>query len=409
MLVVLVACAQPASRPPDAPEPVGRDEDRYFAIWLGGARVGTAHERERWSVDGVTLMRREELQFLRGTTPVTISTAIEIAASPALVPTRVTWRQSGADPAEAIREPHGWTVLDHAGASALPADAIPAELVPMIVRRHGRFAGAVFFPARGFVVGRGQVEPVAPGRLVGRLALDGGTAAEATIDVAPDRSYTRVVDGEGVIAIRTTTATARAPFEPVDLVAATAIPIAGHGDRLVIDSGTRDHAMAMPPPLPGQLARSLDDGIELVLSPQLGGDLPGERPSADRTREIAALVADVRQRIAPDLAAGPVSTAAAASATKGDCTTYALAYAAHADRRAIPTRVVTGYRVDGSRLVRHRWAISWTGRAWIAIDVAFGAAPAGGDLVGLAVHAADDAGLVAGEAALAQVRAARWH
>jgi transglutaminase-like putative cysteine protease len=69
---------------------------------------------------------------------------------------------------------------------------------------------------------------------------------------------------------------------------------------------------------------------------------------------------------------------------------------------------VTGFRVDGDRLVRHRWAVSWTGTAWIAVDAAFGAVPAGGDLVGLAVHAADDVGLVAGEAALTRVRAAAW-
>jgi transglutaminase-like putative cysteine protease len=98
----------------------------------------------------------------------------------------------------------------------------------------------------------------------------------------------------------------------------------------------------------------------------------------------------------------------AAAATSGDCTTFALAYAALAHHRGIATRAVTGLRVDGGRLVRHRWAVSWTGRAWIAVDAAFSAAPAGGDLVGLAVTDPDDAGLVAGEAALAQVRGARW-
>ena len=116
----------------------------------------------------------------------------------------------------------------------------------------------------------------------------------------------------------------------------------------------------------------------------------------------------MQRRIAPDLAAGVASPRDAEAATAGDCTTFALAYAALAHRRAIPTRVVTGLRVDGDRLVRHRWAVSWTGRAWIAVDAAFGAAPAGGDLIGLAVHDADDAGLIAGEAALTQVRAASW-
>src|SRR5262249_8997700 len=98
----------------------------------------------------------------------------------------------------------------------------------------------------------------------------------------------------------------------------------------------------------------------------------------------------------------------ATTATAGDCTTFALAYAALATRAGIPTRVVTGLRIDKDRLIRHRWAVSWTGKRWIAIDAAFVAVPAGGNLIGLAVHDADDAGLVAGEAALTQVRAATW-
>jgi transglutaminase-like putative cysteine protease len=116
----------------------------------------------------------------------------------------------------------------------------------------------------------------------------------------------------------------------------------------------------------------------------------------------------VRARITPDLGASATSARDATAATAGDCTTYALVYAALATERGIPTRVVTGLRIDGDRLVRHRWAISWTGRAWIAVDAAFGAAPAGGDLIGLALHDADDAGLVAGESALTQVHTAAW-
>ena len=162
------------------------------------------------------------------------------------------------------------------------------------------------------------------------------------------------------------------------------------------------------PPLPGQAARQTADGVELELSARLRGGLPPGSPGPDRTREIITLVADVRRRIAPDLAARPAPIASARTATAGDCTTFALAYAAVAGDRAIPTRVVTGFRVDGDRLIRHRWAISWTGRAWIAVDAAFGAVPAGGDLIGLAVHDAGDVGLVAGDAALTRLRAAAW-
>jgi hypothetical protein len=422
-VVVLAACAAVPPRARDAPGDAAaveagshapRDTERDYAIWLGGARVGTAHEVERWSPAGVVLLRTEALRFLRGDVPVSIATAIEVTADRALAASRVTWteRAQATRRGEAVRDAAGWTVTDGADAvpARLPAAAIPAELAPLVVRRDGRFAGPVFLPARGFVVGAGRIEPIAPRRLIARMVFDAdpaapGPAAEATIDLGDDAMPVRVVDGEGVIATRITAAEAAAPFAPVDLIAATAIPLAGAPGappRLVLEG---DLAV---PPVPGQAAQITAAGIELALSPRLRGALPPGPPGPDRTREILWLVAHVHRRIAPDLAAHPATLHAAAAATAGDCTTFALAYAALATERGIPTRVVTGFRVDRDHLVRHRWAVSWTGGAWIAVDAAFGAVPAGGDLVGLAVHAADDVGLVAGEAALTRVRAAAW-
>lgn len=417
--VALSACA--SAKPvaeldgPDTPS----DREDHYTIWLGGARVGTAIEREEWSRTGVILHREERMRFLRGDADIALATTIEVRASRALVPSRVRWTERTiatplataiAGPpqertAEATRDAGGaWITSTHA---QLPADAIPAELVPTLVREHGRrptaFAGRVFLPGRGFLIGDGKIDRVSERRLVARLALDGGALAEATIDTTDDGTYTRVVDGEGVIAIRTTEAAAREPFQPVDLIAATSIPIAGVASQTLLLEG----GLAVPS-LPGQLARPEPDGVALELSPRLPGDLPYGAFGRDRSREIIQLLGLVRARIAPDLGTHPGSPRDASTATAGDCTTFALAYASLATTRAIPTRVVTGLRIDGGRLVRHRWAVSWTGKAWIAVDAAFGAAPAGGDLIGLAVHDADDAGLVAGEAALAQVRGASW-
>jgi Transglutaminase-like superfamily len=402
----VAACAAAPPRRasvPDAPV-VPADAERHYAIWLGGAQVGTARETEQWSRAGVVVRRTEVMRFLRGDVPVTLATTIEITANGRLAPSRVIWTEQAQAlrHGEAVHDATGWTVTDEAGARRLPEDAIPAELAPLRVRRDGRFLGPVFLPARGFVAGVGRIDPVAPRRLVARLVLDGGTA-EATIDLGDDAMPVRVVDGEGVIAIRLTAAEAATPFAPVDLIAATSIPLAGTpSHRLALEG---DLAL---PPLPGQAARVAPGGVALELSARLPGSLPPGPRGADRTREIAALVARVRRRIAPDLAAHPSSARTAAAATAGDCTTFALAYAALAGDRAIPTRLVTGFRVDGDRLVRHRWTVSWTGRAWIAVDAAFGAVPAGGDLVGLAIHDADDVGLVAGEAALTHLRAAAW-
>ena len=405
----MIACARPAPRARDTPpreEAIPASQERHYTIWLGGGRVGTAIEREDWSQAGLVLHREETLTFYRGDAIVTLATAIEIAATTALVPTRVHWTQLAAgtwQQATATRDATGEWNVSYDPQSRLPADAVPAELVPLIVRRDGKFAGRVFLPARQFLVSAARIDPVAPDRLVAQLDL-GQLRFEATIDLDADRNYARVVDGEGVIALRGTPEQAAAPFQPLDLIAATAIPIEGAPSHTLVLDGS----IALPP-VPGQLARlAPDGGVALELSPHLPGDLPLAAQGRDRSREIAALVDQVRAQIAPDLSARPGSPHDASSATAGDCTTFALAYAALADQRAIPTRVVTGLRIDGNRLVRHRWTVSWTGRAWIAVDAAYGAAPAGGDLVGLAVHDADNAGLVSGEAALTQVRGAAW-
>ncbi|HVK82491.1 MAG TPA: transglutaminase domain-containing protein [Kofleriaceae bacterium] len=422
-LVVLAACSgAPSAGPvreadtPAAPSPT--DAERHYTLWLGGARVGAAHETEAWSPAGLVLRRVEEIKFLRGDVPIAMTTTIEIAADRRLVPTRVTWTERsttdtggpGLRRGELLRDGRGWTLAidddgmgDQAAEAAPAPDAVPAELVPLLVRRDGAFAGPVFLPARGFVGGAGHVEAIAPGHLVAQYALDRGPTVEATIDLDADGAPARVVDGEGVIAMRATAAQARAALTPVDLIAATSIPLLGHrSDRLWLDG-----ELALPA-VPGQAAHPTPTGLELELSPRLPGDMPAGPLGTDRTREIAGLVARVQARISPDLGARAATPRTAASATAGDCTTFALAYAALASRLAIPTRVVTGLRIDGDRLVRHRWAISWTGRTWIAVDAAFGAAPAGGDLIGLAVHDADDAGLIAGEAALTRVRTAGW-
>lgn len=405
VLAVFVACAHspPQAQPADVPTDLAHDHVRRYTIWLGGARVGTAVETESWTAAGVTLARRETLRFLRGDAEVELATAIVIEASPALAAHRVRWTESGNEvrAAEAIHT-HGHWQLSTGG--ELPAAAMPAELVPLLVRRDGQFTGPIFLPARGFVTGAGRVAPVAPGRLVARLALDAGSVVEATIDLDADGTPARVVDGDGVIALRATARQADEPFTAVDLIAATSIPIAGteQGPRLVLDG---DLAL---PAVPGQRVEPAPAGLLVSLSPALAGDLPPGEPSRDRATEIVQLVAAVRARITPSLATGPASARDASTATAGDCTTFALAYAALASSRGIATHVVTGFRVDGERLIRHRWATSWTGTRWIAIDAAFGQVPAGGNLIGLAVHDADDAGLVAGEAALAQVRGATW-
>jgi hypothetical protein len=422
VVALLVACARPAAPVAvDAPAPLPADAVRHYTIWLGGSRIGSATESEMWTRGGVELRRVETMRFLRGSATVELATSIEVDATSVLVPTHVRWTEIGDDTtpaageqhaAEAVRGDTGWRVTGATPQHPLALDAVPAELLPLLVRRDGRFDGPVFLPARGFVAGRAKIAAVAPRRFIAQLALamqssQARTAseppvAEATIDLGLDGMPVRVVDGEGVIELRSTAEAAAAPFAAVDLIAATSVPIAGpRSHRLILDG---DIAL---PPLPGQHAQPAATGVAVELSSSLAGDMAPGEPGPDRTRLVRELVAAVRAHVTPDLARSPASSRDG-NAAAGDCTTFALAYAALATARGIPTRVVTGLRVDGDRLVRHRWAVSWTGTRWIAVDAAFGTAPAGGDLIGLAVHDADDAGLVSGEAALTQVRGATW-
>src|SRR5262245_45577936 len=86
-LVVVTACAAAPSRLPDAPDVPG-DHERHYAIWLGGAQVGTARETEQWSHAGVVVQRTEAMRFRRGDALVALATTIDIAADTQLAASR---------------------------------------------------------------------------------------------------------------------------------------------------------------------------------------------------------------------------------------------------------------------------------------------------------------------------------
>ena len=167
--------------------------------------------------------------------------------------------------------------------------------------------------------------------------------------------------------------------------------------------------VAARPARPG--ARSRGAGVVVELGAQLPGALP---PPPSRAEPIAAheirdLVANVRARITPDLGATPTSRATPSRDRRRLHDVRArLRRARHraAESRRASSPACASTAIASSAIAGR---CRWTGRAWIAVDAAFGAVPAGGDLVGLAVHDADDAGLVAGEAALTHVRAATWN
>jgi transglutaminase-like putative cysteine protease len=70
--------------------------------------------------------------------------------------------------------------------------------------------------------------------------------------------------------------------------------------------------------------------------------------------------------------------------------------------------VVTGYRLDGDRLVRHRWALVALDGRWLAVDPTLGELPAAPGHLALAAHGGSAAELtVVDETAFAGLARAR--
>jgi transglutaminase-like putative cysteine protease len=109
--------------------------------------------------------------------------------------------------------------------------------------------------------------------------------------------------------------------------------------------------------------------------------------ATNRFAEVVALAQGTERRIEGDLSASAIDPHAALALGRGDCTSHAILFVALAHARGIDARVVTGYRIDGARMVRHRWAIAEVDGTWIAVDPTYGEAPAAARLLGLAVHA----------------------
>jgi hypothetical protein len=345
--------------PPAAPE-------RWYRRAWRRAPVGWAVDAERPG----RIERREHLEVRRGDAVVVTELELAIDVGADLEPTELRARGTDAGrawSATATRAADGWH-RDGDAAAFAPADAVPSELVPLIVRARGQFAGPVILTGWQLAVGHGVVVPAGTRRLAARTAV-GDHAIDAAIEIDTEGNATSIVDSSGMVATRVDEATATAPWRAPDLIDAGAIAIADTTIpiELALDAG----ATPVPPDLPGQ--RVYADGARwrITLDPALVGagaapGPPGEE--AERARAIRELAAGVHDTITPSLAGG--------SPTAGDCTTYAVTFAAYARVAGIPARVVTGYLVDGARLVRHRWNLAWTGARWITVDASQSGAPA---------------------------------
>jgi transglutaminase-like putative cysteine protease len=358
-----------------------------WALTWRGQAIGGAWERDTED----HFERRERIVVRRGEDVVISDLAITIERDPAGAPFQVgvtRWQDGPVLDGTAMRSADGgWSVeIEGEQPTQLPT-AAPFELV---LREGQDFHGDVLLAGWGFAVAHLDLVPAAK---VATLYV-GGRPLHAEITYDDDRAIASIIGGDGVVARRAPLDADLRPTEPPEVVDGNAIALTGSGSTIAFPDAT-----APPlPSLPGQRPVSghpwtvaLDPSAESRL-------LLPELRTRDRTAEIAQLVHQVAVTVIDDLSTTATTTAAARVATHGDCTTHALRFAALAADAGIPVRVVTGLRLDGASLIRHRWNVAWTGTRWITIDPTFDEAPATPALIGLAVHGARAADLAAADA-----------
>lgn len=385
VILGLVAACSGARRSETAPAEPAAPPIRtasYDLRW-GASLIGDAVERD----DGARFTRRERIVVRRGDAIVVdeLELAIDRVDGQARTITLERWRDGAVSRGRADASPTGWDVtLDGEPAIALPP-ATPFEDAVAGAAAAGGFRGPVVLAGYGFAIAALTIARDGGGAgedgWLATLTID-GRALTAHIAYGDDGLATEIRGGDGVTARRRRPGAAVPRFTPIEVVAGSAIEIVG-GAATVL---AFPDAIAAPPALPGQRIAIDRDGWRIVLDAEAPGALAPGRRGPDRTRAIAALTDRVAAAIEDDLGVTATTLGAARAAHRGDCTTHALRFAADAADADIATQIVTGLRVDGARLVRHRWVVAWTGARWIAVDPTYAESPASPQLVGLAVH-----------------------
>lgn len=452
MITIAVAsCGGASQRKPFEREDLATDkapDRRFYALRFEGALVGFASEEERVVEGRRQLVRREVVQMRRAEELASFEIELRLSGTSgggatsieavvrhcetdgkrgSLPPARADFLDGTAAAltdiacpaglragplatrATAEHAPSGWQLRDERGARSLPAEAQPAEwldvaIAPQEIRARGGVEGplSLFFATRQFATGRALRRYLSPTTWVGTVELE-GAILESTVELDRDDRPRLIVDGSGVVAERIGEAELGAllakPLPLVDLVALTRLPIQNPTglvevtpQRLVF---TLPRAAPVPPEAPGQRVAAAENPARWIV--ELGE--PAD-PSFDSDELTAvATFAELARRVAEE-------GDQAGSLGGGDCTARALRFAALATQAQLRIRIATGFIVDGQTLVRHRWALAWTGARWIAVDPSAGEAPAAPGLIALAVHDATAEGLAAAEAAFIPLRGA---
>ena len=411
--VLLVGCASTPAVGPDRDDPAAApDLSRYHAVFeirWNGAPVGAAHERLQPAAgSGFRFERRESWRVRRGAAVVTGEVETIIGTAADLEPSWIAVRGSGAAGGTARRQGDRWRI-EVEGEPPRTARGLPIELLPLIMARRGQasWSGPVLLPALGFAEARAVVEPDGED---GRWVHISGPAGILAIRVslAPDRTVTRAI-GPDLSAHRVLAA---APPQPPDLVALGALEVAGDpagAIELETASGRRLLLAAGRPVAACRAARCAPAVPDPIPSPALGRLAARlARGAGSPEQEIARLARGTADYLVDDLAAGADPDAARVAARRrADCVGHAALFSALARARGHQVRLVTGYRLDGRRLVRHAWAVVLLGDRTLAVDPTSGE-PTDQRYLPLTLHGSATAEIaLASELAYAGLTAAR--
>ena len=413
------------AKPPGPVHPLIGYEAHFLITWQG-ARIGDAAEALRArGADDVRFERRERITVRRGDALAHSETLLIIDTDAALRARHVAMRQisNGAVQRwEARRNRDGdWLITTaEEPARLVPGDAVPADLVPLLLATARRapasaassdaaFDGPVVLAGYGFATAHLRMRAANQRTLTATLSAPGGVL-RGRFFLGQGGTVMRVRSDDGSGAIRVDAATAAAPFVPPEIVDAASLPLAspaGPVQALRIEPVSA--ARALPPDLPGQRIDARAGGWHVRLTPgdadappaspapspvtvpdaalaRLAARIIAESSPATAREEAFALARATAALLEDDLGAPTGGARTALAQGRGDCTAHSLLFAALAQARGISSRLVTGYRLDRDRLVRHRWALVAVDGVWIAVDPTHGEAPAAPRLVGLAIH-----------------------
>lgn len=395
----------PAPAPPPGPAPVPAPatpvfRDRAYALSWGGAALGWAREDD----DGQRWQRREQVVVRRGDVVVASELSLVIDRDPDGRPRSVAlarWQDGPVLRGRATAVADGWRVEVEGEPGVTLPPATPFELALAGAARAGGFRGRVLLAGYGFAIADLTVAPEgdpAGRRWAAALTLDGHPLT-ASLRYDADGAIDEIRGADGVVARVVDELAAARPRTPLEVVGGNAVAVEG-ADGAPPGGLWLPEASGPPPPaLPGQrvIATADPPGWTVRLEPGAPTALP-PGPRGDRSRELAALTREVADAIEDDLGATALTAGGARAASRGDCTTHALRFAALAADAGLEVRVVTGLRLDGGALLRHRWIVAWDGARWRAIDPTYAEAPAAPVLLGLAVHGARAADLATADA-----------